>query len=243
MNTAKDGSAGNCHGGTITGDVTGTEDGPRHFDQDPESWLIGEALARLNGDSREAEGGYQRATELLVKIGAAEAFGRILASVPRGDVPLRWSLLHVLADTADPRAADLFARAAIEPIRMDRDPRACETAYDGEVLVRTMAIEGLGRLAQRDASLVGHLWKVLEAQGDRALKIEAVKAIRAAAPNEAEKLREHLPEDLRFAVDLKQVAAQSLGVEYAATAVDSVRAMPGLDGKSATPAARPRCCC
>lgn len=232
-----------CDGVAATGDSTGLADSGHRFHDTAEAWLVGEALTRLHGEESEARGGYARATELLAKIGAAEAFAHVFASAPREDVSLRWSLLYILADTGEMRAADLFARAAIEPIRVERDPLACESAYDGEVLVRTMAIEGLGRLAQRDAGLIGHLYKVIESQPDCALRIEAVKAVLAAAPAEAERLRHVLPQELHFALELKRVRAQTLVVDEFAAAKDAVREMPALDGRSVRPSANHKCCC
>ena len=226
-----------------TGDRAAIQTGRRHFDADATSWLVGEAIARLHSDDCEGQGGHQRAVELLARLDAGSAVGAVFNAAPREDTALRWSLLYVLAETADPKAADLFARVAMEPIRVERDRRVCESLYDGEVLVRTMAIEGLARLAARDAGIVDLLHKVLEAQPDRALRIETAKAILAAAPKEVERLKKSLPEELHFALTLKHVRAQSLAVEYEASAVDKVRAMPDLDRASTRPTTRNCVCC
>lgn len=226
-----------------TGDRATSETGRRHFDADASSWLVGEAIARLHSEDCEGQGGYQRAVELLALLDAASSVGAVFNAAPREDVPLRWSLLYVLAEADDPKAAELFAHIAIEPIRVERDPKVCESLYDGEVLIRTMAIEGLGRLAARDAGIIDLLHKVLEAQPDRALRVEAVRAILAAAPKEVERLKKTLPEELHFALTLKHVRAQSLAVEYEASAVDKVRAMPSLDRTSARPTTHNCVCC
>lgn len=227
----------------VTGDRNVTEPGRRHFDSDATAWLVGEAVARVHADDGEGQGGFKRAVELLGRLEATGAFGALLKAVPREDVPLRWSLLYVLAEVGDMRAAELFARVAGEPIRGERDPAACESEYDGEVLVRTMAIEGLARLAARDRALVDLLHNVLETQPEPALRIEAVKAILAAAPDEAKRLKKTLPEDLQFALTLKRVRAQTLAVEYEATGVDAVRPMPSLDRTSLSPTTRTHDCC
>jgi HEAT repeat protein len=229
-------------GDGVTADRVTAETARRHFDADATSWLVGEAIARLHSEDLEGQGGFKRAVELMARVGSTAAVGAILDVAPGDDVPLRWSLLYVLAETGDPEAARLFARAAMEPIHGERDRVGCESAYDGEVLVRTMAIEGLGRLAERDSGLLGLLYEVLKAQPERALRVEAVKAILAVAPDEAERLRETLPEDLHFALRLKQARAQTLAVEYEAGAVDTVRAMPSLDRSNPRPTTR-NCCC
>lgn len=174
---------------------------------------------------------------------ATSTIGAILQRVPREDVSLRWSLLYVLAETGDARAADLFMEVASARIGMERDPRACEGPYDGEVLVRTMAVEGLGRLAGKDQGVIDRLRRVIEAQPDQAMRTEAIKAILAAFPQEAERLRHVLPEELHFALALRHVRAQSLAVEHEASKLDTVRAMPSLDGKSHGPSIRSCKCC
>lgn len=201
----------------------------RPFDGDPVSWLIGEAVARLHAEDEQGRNGYRRAVELLARLDSAKAFGAVLKAVPRDDVPLRWSLLYLLAETGDLRAADLFAKVAAEPIRVKRHPTACETAYDGELLVRVRAIRGLAQLAARDRALVERLYEVLERQTAPSLRIEAVKGILAADAGEAKRLKKALPKELHFALTLEIVDPKSLSAEVDAGAVESKPPPPGLD--------------
>jgi hypothetical protein len=230
---------------TPTGDGMEVKDARQYFNQDAVSWLVGEGIRNLHACDDQQALAYRRIVELLAQSAAAtKAVAQIVRSVAQEDVNLRWSLLYLLADTGDPAAADVFVRVACEPIEpRERDRRACETPRDGEVLVRTMAIEGLGRVAASHKEAVEKLYRVIEAQPEPALRIEAVKAILAAAPGEADRLKKILPESLHFALTLQRVKAESLAVEFEKAATDKVRQMPHLDQVKTTPTATPMATC
>lgn len=223
--------------------------GRRLFDDDAAAWLVGQGLAHMNACDEEGELAYKRVVELLSESeNASSTIARVLRTVPRSDVSLRWSLLYLLAEVTKPEALDVFCDVALEPIDpRARDAQGCESPRDGEILVGTMAIEGIARLARSERGAVERLYQVIEGQPDRALRIEAVKALVAVVPKDkdAKRLRDVLPEALHFAIDLKIVPAQGLAVEYDSKASDKVRKVPSLDqvptNPSSTNTAPPNC--
>lgn len=220
----------------VTGDGLGVEPGRRLYDQDATAWLVGEGVRHMNAADAEGELAYVRVLELLRKTEeAASTIARVASIAPAEDISLRWSLLYLLADLEEARGLDVFLATAIEAVpARSRESRGCESARDGEILVRTMAIEGLGRLASSDKHALHALFEVIERQAEPALRIEAVKAVLSVAPDQVDRLREILPEDLRFAVDIKKVRAEVLDVDFDSKAVDKVRRTPSLDKTAIT---------
>lgn len=209
-----------CGKNEITGDALEAKPGERYFDHSADAWLLGRAVDHLHADEDDAEGqhNYRRAIELLGRCAAAsETVGQVLQRVPARDVPLRWSLLYVLADVGDPKALDLFARVAAEPIRQtERDPQVCESPDDGERLVRVMAVEGLARLAGRADGVQQTLEAVIAKQSDPAVRSAAVQALRAIDPESVKRLAEMLPEDHRWMLDVRTAHIGELVAEVEA---------------------------
>jgi|KBSMisStaDraftv2_1062788.scaffolds.fasta_scaffold460931_2 hypothetical protein len=242
MMTQQSNTTPDCGCKKVTADAMDISDARRHFDMDATSWLVGEAIRHMNAADDKQELAYRRTTELLAQSSeATKTIAQILYRAPRDDINLRWALLYLLADIGDAHSAPVFAEAAVEAIEpRERDRRACETPRDGEVLVRTMAIEGLARVATTHKLGTDLLYRIIEAQPEPALRIEAVKAILAMSPNEAEKLKKILPEQLHFALSLQRVKAETLAVEFDSKATDMVKQMPQLGAVKTTPAVT--CC-
>lgn len=216
------------------------------FNRDPVAWLVGQGLRHLNAADADGELGLVRVIELLRGSGAASAsIGQALHECAQDDHSLRWSLLYLLDAVDEARAAEVFFRAAAEPVpSADRYPRGCETPRDGEVLVRTMAVAGLARRALQDKDAVQLLFKLLEAQPERALRVETVKALLAADPAHAERIRSMLPRDLHFALDLKRVRAEVLAVEHEPVSrSDGTPRGPELGSKRRAPRSTRCDCC
>jgi hypothetical protein len=105
-----------------------------------------------------------------------------------------------------------------------------------------MAVAGLARVAAKRKDGIDMLFKVLEAQPERALRVEAVKAILEADPKATERVKSILPEALHFALELKKVRAEAIAVEAEARAVDATRIAPVLGSKPQSPRSS-NCCC
>jgi hypothetical protein len=76
-----------------------------------------------------------------------------------------------------------------------------------------MAIEGLARLAASVDDGSDRLFRVLEAQPEPALRVEAVKALLELDPNTAGRIKDLLPEQLHFALDLRRAKVEEVDVE------------------------------
>ena len=236
-----------CKEGALSGDgVVDADDRSRQvFNRDAVAWLVGQGIRHLNAADADGEHALLRVRELLQRADAASAtIAQALHDCAQDDHSLRWSLLYLLDGLDDPRAAEVFYRAAAEPVpAADRYPRGCETPRDGEVLVRTMAIAGLARRARGDAKAADMLFKLLEAQPERALRVETVKALMAADPGHAERIRALLPQELHFALELKTVRAEALAVEHETSRVDGAVRAPVLDGTRVAPKSTRCGCC
>jgi hypothetical protein len=232
--------------GTGGDGVDATDRSRAVFNRDPVAWLVGQGIRHLNAADAEGELGLMRVIELLRSSGTASAaIGQALHDSPQDDHSLRWSLLYLLAEVDEARSAEVFFRAAAEPVpSADHYKRGCETPRDGEVLVRTMAIAGLARRARQDKDAVHLLFKLLEAQPERALRVEAVKALLAVDAQHAERIRSMLPQELHFALDLKRVRAEVLAVEHEPVSrSDSTPRGPELGSKRRAPKSTRCDCC
>lgn len=187
---------------------------------------------------------FKRTVELLEKMPeAAAAIVQAFHDAPREDHSLRWALLYLLAEVGGPSAAEMFFKAAAEPVpSRDRYPQGCETPRDGEVLVRTMAIAGLARTGPKNKNAIELLYKLLEAQPERALRIETVKALMAVDPNAAGRIKETLPKELHFAIGITKVRAEALAVEHETKAIDKARLAPKLGTRPSSPRSSPCNC-
>lgn len=216
-------------------------EGYRYFDG-PSGWLVGQAVGLLNARDEVVAAGYRRVVELLGERGdTVSSVKEILDRVPAEDVPLRWSLLYVLADVGDPRAIPLFEEVASAAVaQRDEERSACESTWDGEVLVRTMAIEALGRFVstgQEADTAVRALVGVLGSQRETALRVEAVKALGERAYVSAGVL---LGDDERWMLDLKTVRFEELAVDVErAEVADRRSSVPLLTDRRTAPAAHP----
>jgi hypothetical protein len=205
--------------------------------KDPVTWLVGQVLATLHSDCDDSKQAHQQSLQMLAKMDdAAKAIGQLVHNAPENDHSLKWALLYILSGLKREDAADVFLRVAAEPVRGEEFyGKGCETARSGEILVRTMAIEGLADLAKANKQFIEYLWKLLDAQAERPLRVEIVKAILAIDPDSIGRIKEMLPKDLHFALELKQVKADSLAVEFDGKPMENLRIAPLLGSKNASP--------
>lgn len=194
------------------GDSLEVISGDRPFDLSATAWLIGQGVRYLNTSDKEGELAYKRVGELLRdKKDAVETLIGLIRRVPSADVSLRWSLLYMLGDTGDPTAAAFLVDCSIERLPEEQKDGGCEGPRDGEILVRTMAVEALQRIATRHPNAAEHVLKVVSKPPARSILIEAVKA--AAALGLKDKVAEILPKEDQWILDIRHARADELHAE------------------------------
>lgn len=183
--------------------------GDRHFDSSATAWLIGQGVRYLHMADPEGELAYQRVVELLRgRDDLTDAIAQVAGRSATDDPMLRWSLLHLVGDAGDGRAAEFLARSAAEKLVESDAKGCCESTRDLEVLVRTMAVEALGRLAGRHPEAADLVLKVVAGRPDRAVLIEAVKV--AVALRLGDKVRGVLPKDDHWMLDIRKARTEEV---------------------------------
>lgn len=200
-----------CNGSSSQSSGDGMEFvmGPHLFGASATGWLLGEAVRHLHSADREGEASYKRAVEQLSRSGndLVETVAALSRQAGSYASALRWSLLHVLGDAGRADAAKYLVSAALEKLP-EEDREHCESIRDTEVLVRTMAVEALGKVARRYSEASSALLEVVKAQPARAVLIEAAKV--AAELGLQDKVREMLPEAERWILDIRRVKAHEV---------------------------------
>jgi hypothetical protein len=197
-----------CNGNTSqqSGDGMQAVTSAYPFGNSATGWLLGEAVRHLHSADKESEALYKRAVEVLSRNAEdlVEAVRGLSHQAGQFGSGLRWSLLHVLGDAGKADAAKFLVATTLEKLP-EEDREHCESIRDTEVLVRTMAIEAIAKIATRYPEASWALLEIVKAQPAHALLIEAVKA--AADLGLRDKVREMLPENQRWILDIKRVKA------------------------------------
>ncbi len=187
-------------------------EGGRHFDGSATSWLVGEGIRHLHAADKEGELAYARVIELLRECkDAVETTAQLAQRVPADDVGLRWSLLHLLGDVGQPQAADFLVGAALARLPEHDPQQGCEGPRDGAVLLGTMAVEALQRVASRHEEIAELLLKVVAARPAQPILIEAIKA--AADLGLRERLPDLLPKDDHWMLDIRRARIEEIAAE------------------------------
>lgn len=176
----------------------------------PTHWLISQALRLLNTDGKSAELGYAHVLELLKdRRDAVSMTFELLRSAPAEDVGLRWSALHIVGDIEDLSAAKYLFRESLKPLpKRCREKEGCEGPRDGELLVRTMAVEALRRVAARHEEARGLVLELIEQRPEQPVLIEAVKA--AQALGIADAVRKVLRKKDRWILEIRLVPVDKI---------------------------------
>jgi hypothetical protein len=137
---------------------------------------------------------------------AVVALAKAEACCHRHDYPRRWALVYAAARLDDDAALPYFRELVLTPIPPSgaRDAHAFSAARE-ETILRTTAIEGVGRLAKRGNKLA--LKALLEFLDIPSISIRraSIQAILSAEPAYREKLAERIPSDFQYLLDVQRV--------------------------------------
>lgn len=195
------------------GDCLEVDVGNRPFDVSATAWLIGQGVRYLNTAGKEGELAYLRIVELLHRCDKdiLETVTGLFHQASSGDAPLRWSLLYILGDAGDGSAADFLVRTALKQLPEAKPDEGCEGARDAEMLVCTMAVHALQKIARRHPEVSEQLLKIVSEKPVRPILIEAVKA--AGELGLKEKARDLLPKEDHWIIEIRQVRIGELFAE------------------------------
>lgn len=187
--------------------------GRRPFDVSATAWLVSQGVRYLNTADKEGELAYLRVVELLRRCGKdlLETVIELFRLAKSGDTPLRWNLLYVLGDAGDGGAADFLVRTALERLPEAKQDEGCEGARDMEMLVCTMAVHALHRVAARYPEISEALLKIVSERPARPILIEAVKV--ASELGLKEKVRELLPKEDHWILDIRRARTEEVFAE------------------------------
>ena len=202
-----------CENQTMTGgggDSLAVNGASRPFDGSASAWLLGQGVRYLNTADKEGELAYQRIVELLRHC-AKDLTGTVtglLRNARSGDAALRWNLLYLLGDAGDAGAAEFLVRTALERLPDATPDQGCEGARDVEMLVCTMAVHALQRVAGRHPEVTEMLVKLVAERPARPILIEAVKV--AGELGLRDKVRELLPKEDHWMLDIRRARPQEV---------------------------------
>jgi len=187
--------------------------GNRPFDFSATGWLVGQGVRYLNTVGKEGELAYQRVVELLRNCSkdVPETVAGMFRQANSGDAPLRWRLLYVLGDAGDGSAADFLIRTALKQLPEANADEGCEGPRDAEMLVCTMAVHALQRVAERHPAVSEQLLKIVSERPARPILIEAVKV--AIELGLKEKVRDLLPKEDHWILDIRRARTEELFAE------------------------------
>jgi hypothetical protein len=140
-----------------------------------------------------------------------EAVNGIFRQVKSGDSSLRWNLLYVLGDVGDGSTADFLVRAALKPLPEAKEDGGCESDRDMEMLVCTMAVHALQRVAGRYTEVSEYLLKIVSERPARPILIEAVKVANELGLKE--KVQALLPKEDHWILDIRRARTEEFFAE------------------------------
>lgn len=204
-----------CENQTSGGDSDRLEvnAGSRYFDRSATAWLLGQAVRYLNTEDKEGEFAYTRVAELLRRCSndLLENVSGLFQQLKSGDTALRWNLLYVVGDVGNKDAADFLVRAALKQLPETKEDVGCETDRDMEMLVSTMAVHALQKVASRYPEVSEAVLKVVSAKPAQPILIEAVKAANELGLKD--KVRDLLPREDHWILDIRKARTQEVFAE------------------------------
>ncbi|MDN3513867.1 MAG: hypothetical protein NG747_05645 [Candidatus Brocadia sp.] len=204
-----------CDNQTSKGGSDGLEVIPatRLFDKSATAWLLSQAVRYLNTADKEGDLAYARVAEILRRCSndLLETVNGLFRQVKSGDSALRWSLLYVLGDVGDKGAADFLVNAALKQLPEAKEGAGCESDRDMEMLVCTMAIHALHKVANRYSEASQSLLKIISARPAQPILIEAIKV--ASQLGLKDRVREILSKEDHWILDIRQARIEELFAE------------------------------
>lgn len=180
----------------------------RLFDKSATAWLLSQAVSYLNSADKEGELAYTRVVEVLRHCSddLLETVKALFRQVKSGDTALRWNLLYVLGDAGDAATVDFLVHAALKQLPEVKEDAGCESDRDMEMLVSTMAVHALRKVADRYPDVSRSLLTVVSAKPARPILIEAVKVANQLGLKDH--LRDILPKDEHWILDIHQARVE-----------------------------------
>ena len=188
----------------------------------PDAWLVQQAVIQLNSSGKQAEQLYARIIELLIKNESGDLIIQLIRTTPNTDVTLKWSLLYILGDVKSTTSVKWMTQYTLEPLPVRG--QSCEGPRDGELLLRTMAIESIKKIALQYPDTSESILRIIAARPDKALLIEAVKA--AIELGLKEKLYEILPKEDLWTLDIRKARIEEFHAESGKTDTKEIGYIP-----------------
>ena len=179
---------------------------PRSSDRTSNEWLITQAVSYLNSIDQDAEIHYNNVIELLIKNEAAGAIIQQIRSDSKSDKMLQWSLIYLLGDVVSLESARWLATYAVE--RLPERGEGCESPRDSTVLLRTVAIQSLIKIARQYTGAIEYVLQIVKIHPDREILIEAVKG--AVELGLKDKVRELLPQQDQWIIDIRKAKTEEV---------------------------------
>jgi hypothetical protein len=141
------------------------------------AWLILQGVHYLNTPEKKGEIAYSHVVESLRRCDKdfMEAITGLFHETKSGDAPLRWSLLYILGDVGDGNAADFLVKIALKELPDAKPEEGCEGIRDTEMLISTMAVHAIQKIAKRHPEVSEHILKIVSEKPVQPILIEAVK--------------------------------------------------------------------
>lgn len=189
-----------------TDDTLGSRGPIRARDQGPLDARISRYLRTLYAVADDADDRHTRALDELRRDPAETvvALARADASSEPRDYPRRWALIYATTRLDHDVALPYLRALILNPFPAEdmRDPHARTVARE-ETILRTTAIEGIGRLAQRgNKGALDALFEFLDIPSI-SIRRASIQTLLSVEPGYRERIAERLPADFRYLLDVR----------------------------------------
>jgi len=172
------------------------------------------AIAQMSGAGPNAEDEYQATLQDLAADpqAAVAAITDMYGATPEDQYTERWSQIHLLSDLATPAALAVFEDLLSTPIPPEKMPGMVVYSTVGEeTIIRTTAVEGIGKLAARGNSDALEMLRKYTQHESFSVRRAAIQAyIEVAGSDAREELRASLPEEDQYILDIRRANIQEI---------------------------------